>query len=97
MQVGVAREFEGEPACPIFVEGRCARIFLDQRLQAAIACVDAEGDRIVFEDAAGARQQAEHRLATIKRREAKEGFQGELRPLAQFSSERARPGLHLVG
>src|SRR5947209_8163225 len=70
MQVRVAREFKGEPACLIFVEGRYARIFLDQTLQAAIFGVDAEGDRVAFEDASCARQQAKHGLATIKRRKS---------------------------
>lgn len=78
MQVRVAREFKGEPARLIFVEGRYARIFLDQRLQAVIFGVDAEGDRVAFEDASCARQQAKHGLSTIKRRKPKEGFLRDL-------------------
>ena len=57
----------------------------------------AEGDRVAFEDASCARQQAKHGLATIKRRKPKEGFLRDLRPLPQFRSERRRPGLHLLG
>ena len=66
MKIAISAEFEGKPACLLFVKSTNSGIFLRQRLQAAICGVNPEGDRVAFEDAALPWQQTEHGFATIK-------------------------------
>ena len=97
MQVSITREFKGEPAFLVFVEGGDPRIFFEERLRGAIRSFHPEGHGVPFKDAPRAWKQAEHLFAAIERGETKKGFQDDLRPVAQFCSERHRPSLQLLG
>ena len=84
MQIGVAGEFEGEPARLILIEGRDSTIFFQESSRRPVRRVHTECHGVALEDAASARQQTKHLLATIEPGETEERLLRDLRPVRQL-------------